>query len=115
MVPWPPHLGRQDSIISIEWHAKVRANFEHTNGQNLFEDFSCVWSSSKFGPKAGLNLSENLFYFFIYLFVWSWLKTGLNLSRETFFLVFSILKFPALPPPLENSAYASDFMSRRQN
>ena len=43
-----PHLGRQDSIISIEWYAKVwhasplckfSTKFEHTNGQNLTEDF----------------------------------------------------------------------------
>ena len=45
-----PHLGCQDSIISIEWYAKVwhaplfvslqfGTMFEHTNGQNLTEDF----------------------------------------------------------------------------
>ena len=42
-----PHLGRQDSIITIEWYAKVwhapplckfGTKFEHTNGQNLTED-----------------------------------------------------------------------------
>ena len=49
--PWchAPPLGRQDSIISIEWHAKVRhappplskfgTKFEDTNRQNLTEDF----------------------------------------------------------------------------
>ena len=43
-----PPLDRQDSMISIEWYAKVRhcpplcnfgTKFEHTNGQNLTEDF----------------------------------------------------------------------------
>ena len=44
-----PSLGRQNSIISLEWYAKVRhappplcefgTKFEHTNGQNMTEDF----------------------------------------------------------------------------
>ena len=64
MVPWSPPLGRQNSIIRIEVYAKVRhgppfcklgRKFEHTNGQNLGEDFY-------FGPKSGLNLSEDLFF-----------------------------------------------------
>ena len=44
----PPPLGRQDSIISIEWYSKVQhgpslckfgTKLEHTNGQNVTEDF----------------------------------------------------------------------------
>ena len=58
-----PPLGRQDSIIRIELYAEVRhaplcnlgRKFEHTNGQNLGEDFFG-------GPKTGLNLSEDLFF-----------------------------------------------------
>ena len=63
-----PPLGRQDSIIRKELHAKVRygpplcnlgRKFEHTNGQNLGEDFN-------FEPKAVLNLSEDLFFVFFF-------------------------------------------------
>ena len=50
-----PPLVRQDSIIRIKLYAKVRhappLELGHTNGQNLCEDFY-------FGPKIGLNLSE---------------------------------------------------------
>ena len=43
----PLPLGRQDSILSIEWYAKVwhaplcnfGTKFEHRNGQNLTYDF----------------------------------------------------------------------------
>ena len=72
MVPWPPPLGRQVSRISIELYAKVRhgpslcylgRKFEHTNEQNLGEDF--------FWPKTGLNLSEDLFFFGLYLILGS--------------------------------------------
>ena len=63
--------------------------FQHTNGQNLGEDFFV-------GPKTGLNLNEDLFFF------WSspnfGQENGLILSREIFLLIFIILKFPA--PPL---------------
>ena len=60
-----PPLVRQDSIIRIELYAKVRhapPPFElgHTNGQNLCEDFY-------FGPKIGLNLSEDHFLFGLHL------------------------------------------------
>ena len=77
-----PPLGHQDSTISIEYYAKLRhapppppplcnlgRRFEHTNGRrrpktglNLGEDlFFFFWSSPNFGPKTGLILSEDLF------------------------------------------------------
>ena len=90
-----PLLGRQDSVIILEWHAKVQhgptlCKFEHTNGQNLTADFF-FWCSPNFGQKNGLNLSEDLFFLASSNFG---SKTGLNLSREFFLLVFKILKFP---------------------
>ena len=48
MEPWLPPLGRQDSLIRIEWYAKVRhgppfvslaQSLKHTNGENVTEDF----------------------------------------------------------------------------
>ena len=99
-----PLLGRQDSTIGIEWYAKVRhaplgkfgTKFEHTNGQNLTEDFSLCLVFIYFCPKTGLNPSEDLFF-------WSSpnfrLKTGLNLSRETFF-GFQYSQISCPPPPL---------------
>ena len=65
--PPPPRLGRQDSINSIEWYAKVRhapfckfgTKFEHTNGQNVTEDFFCFWSSPNFGLENTAYATRN--------------------------------------------------------
>ena len=46
----PPPLGRQDSIISIEW----------------FAYHSILHTIATFGPKSGLNLSEELFFFAVF-------------------------------------------------
>ena len=79
---------------SAEWPplSNLGRKFEHTNGQNLGEDFY-------FEPKTGLNLSEYCCFFF-----WSspnfGQEDGLILSGEIFLLVFIILKFSAPPPPL---------------
>ena len=70
---------------------------EHTNGPNLGEDFYI-------GPKSGLNLSEDLFFL---VFTKFWQENGLLPSEEIFLFVFIILKFPGPPPPLENPAYAT--------
>ena len=52
----PPLLGRQDSIICIEWYAKVRngfppCKFEHRNGPNLTEDFVLFLVFTEFWAK----------------------------------------------------------------
>ena len=63
-----PPLGRQDSIISIKWYAKLRhgsslcnlgRGFEHKNGGRR----PFFWPSRNFVPKTGLNLSGDLFFF----------------------------------------------------
>ena len=69
------------------------------------EDFVLFLGFTCFRPKAGLNLSEDLFFWSSPTFA---PKTGLNLSRKTFVLVLSSLKFSA-PPPFENLAYATAY------
>ena len=110
MVPWLPPLGRQDSIISIEWCAKLRHApppfvtwAESLSAQTVGEDL-CFWPSPNFGPKTGLNLCEDLFF-----------EGGLHLilgtknGLEKFsFPSSSFSKFlNFLPPPFENPAYAT--------
>ena len=61
----PPPLGRQDSIISIEWFAyhsilHTIATFGPKSGLNLSEELFFLRSSPNFGLKTGLNLSEDL-------------------------------------------------------
>ena len=70
-----PPLGRQDSIFSIELHAKLRhgsplcklgVSFDYTKGMfgpfvlGLHPFFFC--SAPNFGRKIGLILGENLFF-----------------------------------------------------
>ena len=63
-------------------------------GENLF-----FWPSRNFGPKTGLNLSENLFFFGLHLSLGR--KMDLVLGWKIFILVFIIFKFSEfLPPPL---------------
>ena len=91
---------------------------EHRNGgqrpffgQKLDEILvktSNFWSSPNFGPKTGLNLSEDVFF-----------GRHLNLGRKTdlvlgwkiFILVFIILKFSEFPAPspFENPANATGY------
>ena len=100
-----PPLGRQDSIFSIEWYAKLRhgppfcnlgTRFQHTNGGRR----PFFWSSPNFGPKSGLNLSEDLFF---------GLHRIMGRKRTDFgwknFYKFS--DFPGPPSPFENPAYAT--------
>ena len=99
MVPWPSLWVAR--IVQYNLHrivcksaawpflCNLGRKFKHTNGQNLGENFY-------FGPKTGLNLSEDLFF-------WSspnfGQENGLLPSEEIFLLVFINLKFPAPPPP----------------
>ena len=90
-----PPLGRQDSIISIEYYAKLRHAppppfvgwAEALSTQRVGEDLS-FWPAPNFGPKIGLNLSEDLFFRSSRNFGQ---KIGLNLSEDLFpfFLVFT--------------------------
>ena len=69
--------------------------FKHKNGGRR----PFFWSSPNFGPKTGLNLSEDLFFFGLHLILG--MKTDLVLSWKIFILIFITLKFsefPALPP-----------------
>ena len=83
-----PPVGRQNSIISIELYAKLRhappplcnlgRRFEHTNGERR----PFFRPSPNFRPKTGLYLSEDLFFL---VFTGFWPKTGLNLSEDPSF------------------------------
>ena len=70
-----PPLGRQDSINSTEYNAKLRHGspfvtwFEHTNSRrrpktelNWDEDLFFFWSSPNFGPQTGLILGKDLIF-----------------------------------------------------
>ena len=67
---------------------------EGLSTQTVGEDL-CFWSASNFGPKTGLNLSED-FLFGLQLILDR--KTGLILGGKFFILIFVILK--SSTPPL---------------
>ena len=107
--PWLSPMGRQDSIISIGMPpplCNLGRGLEHRNGgQRPF-----LWPSRNFGPKTGLNLSEDLF-FGLHLILGR--KTNLVLGRKIFIwssLLSNFLNFLALPP-FENPAYATGLSS----
>ena len=97
----PPPLGRQDSIISINSYAKSRhgpplcnldRGFEHrSDGRRPF-----FWPSPNFGPKTGLNSSEDLSFF------WSspnlGQENGLGFGLENFHSDLYNSQIPAPPP-----------------
>ena len=88
-------------------------NFGPKTGLNLGEDlFFYSWSSPNIGPKTELNLSEDLFFLFLFsLHLILGRKADLILGWKIFILVFIILKFsefPGPPPPFKNPAYATD-------
>ena len=60
-----------------------------------------------FLAKTGLNLSEDLFFFFFGLHLISGRKTDLVLGWKILILVFINLKFFGPSPPFENPAYAT--------
>ena len=78
-----------------------------TVGEDLF-----FWSSPNFGPKSGLNLSEDLFLFLSSLNVGQ--ENGLILGGKflTNFLIFLAPAPPPPPPPFENPAYATGSVNR---
>ena len=58
-----PLLGRQDSIIRIEWYAKVRHGLPFvTWAESLNTQTDRISVKTFFGPKSGLNLSEDIFF-----------------------------------------------------
>ena len=65
-----PPLGCQDSIISIEYYAKLRHRHPFViwtkalSTQMVGEDV-CFWPAPQFGQKIGLDLSEDLSFFFL--------------------------------------------------
>ena len=82
--------------------------FENTNSRRKF-----FWGSSpNFGPKTGLNLSEDLFLFVCYALHLTFdRKNGLIVDVKIFIQDFLILRFsesPA-PPPFQNPAYATGY------
>ena len=79
--------------------------FEHRNGERR----PFFWPSPNFGPKTGLNLSDDHFFFGLHLILC--IKTDLVLGWKIFILIFIILKFSEFPgpPPFENPVYATDY------
>ena len=75
----------------------------------LTEDL-LFWSSPNFGPKTGLNLSEDLFFF------WSspnfGQKNGLGFGLENFHSGFHYFQIFWLPP-FENPAYTTDYAHKK--
>ena len=71
--PWPPPLGRQDSIISIDSmpncvmppHPPFVSYAEALSTQRVGE-VVCFWPAPNFGQIMGLNLSEDLFFFLLF-------------------------------------------------
>ena len=69
---------------------------EDLSTQTVGEDL-CFWPFPNFGPKTGLNLSQDLFFFGLHLILDR--KTGLILGGKIFILIFVILKFSEFPAP----------------
>ena len=91
----------RDSIISIEYYAKLRhgpllcnlgRRFENTNGGRR----PFFWLSSNFGPKTELNLSEDLFF-------WYSPDFGQKHGLVENFLFWSSLFSNFPPPPFRKS------------
>ena len=104
--PWPPPLGRQDCIISIEKYAKLWYGSpfvtwaDSLSTETVGEDLFLAKNQTKFEWRP--------FFFFFGLHLILGRKTDLLLGWKIFILVFINLKFSGPPPPpFENPAYAT--------
>ena len=79
---------------------------EDLSTQTVGEDLFFVGSFSMLGPKTGINLSEDLFFWWLSNLE---LENGLILSGKFFILVFVTLKFSKFPapPPFENPGFTT--------